>query len=205
MSSGETSEAMERAREAAILLDERGQKVTARAVQALAGVRMAIAARAAKEFNDAEDELDQAVAAVPAVVVSASEMVWNKALAEAAAQVEPEVIGLREQGHTYRTALNELVERNRALELEVRRLEAVQVELVAEWQQLNVAAHECLSDKHAAQRELAELKGEEFDAERLWIATTEELAAKQHERPAVLEYSQDEDYLEEFDKDMSES
>lgn len=194
MSPDEVNEAMERAREACLLLDEQGQKVTARGVQALAGVRMAVAARAAREFNEAEAELE-AGDPVPASVVGVAEMLWVRALKEAEERGEPERIGLRVQVEDAQAQVAEL-------KLQVRKLEAIQTELIEEWQLVNATSTTFVSELHKALREIAELKGEEIDEERLWVATPQELAAKRAELPDVMTYSQEPGYLEQFEKDM---
>ena len=187
MAQEEANEAMDRAREACLLLDEQGRAVTARAVQALAGVRMAVAARAAKSFK--EDELALAAGEpVPTSVIAAAEMLWVKARAEAEELGEPERIGLRAQLAEARAEIE-------ALEVQVRTLEAVQADLVQEWQMVNMLAHSALSQAHQAQRDLARAKGEEVDEEALWVLTDAELAAKRAEVPDVSTYANDEGYL----------
>lgn len=87
--SDETPE--DRAEAAARDLADRGQAVTARAVRETAGVRMAVAADAARAWREASEESSEVeVPEVPADVTARLAAVWADAYRTAVAAVSPE-------------------------------------------------------------------------------------------------------------------
>lgn len=150
----------DRAEEAARDLADRGKVVTARAVREAAGVRMAVAAAAARAWREATtDRTEVEVPEVPADVAGRLSAIWADAYRAAVAEVTPErdrfaaeVEELRAEVEALTTTVTEVeAERDEALQ----RRDTAQTELqdtVEELRQVN----QSLSSREATIIELRE-------------------------------------------------
>lgn len=160
----------DRAETAARDLADRGVAVTARAVRAAAGVRMAVAAEAARAWREAAAAGDQdPVPQVPEDVQSRLAAIWADAYRAAVAAVGPERDRLAEQVRQLRAEVDALTDA--------------------------VAEVESERDEHAARAQQAEQAGQKAAAEREEQAgravAAEELAARAEERTAAVAAERD--------------
>lgn len=106
-------------------LADRGQPVTARAVREAAGVRMTVAAAAARAWREASaDRTDVEVPEVPADVSARLAVIWADAYRAAVAAVTPERDRLAAEAEELRTEVEALTAA--VTEVEAERDEAVQ-------------------------------------------------------------------------------
>lgn len=143
-------------------LEAEGVPVTSRAVRERAGVRMSVAAEAARAWNERQQAVD--VPEVPDVVVTRMEGIWREAVQQARAELSAEREGLRQQAQ----AAHDEVEAYRA---EVHSLEVTRDQQAA---QLREFQEEAARERESEQKLLEELRRRADRAEAKAEAVTDE-------------------------------
>lgn len=167
-------------------LEAEGADVTARAVRERAGVRMSVAAEAAKAWNERQAAAAE-IPDVPATVQNRLDGIWREAVQFARAELSAEREGLRQQVE----AAHEETEAYRA---EVKALEDTRDDLDAELTQLrdqaaiaaDSAREELASIRSRADRAEAKLEAVENERDRL-LAERDSL---RQERDQLLAHSE---------------
>lgn len=171
-----------RAEAAARDLADRGLRVTARAVREAAGVRMAVAAEAARAWTQAQaDEAEVQVPETPADVRSRLDAIWTDAYRAALTAVTPERDRLSAEVEQLRVEVDALTTAVADVETErdehASRLETAEQERVAAIAERDEATTQLAQSTGRAERAEGRAKAAEAERDRL-VAQVEALIAR---------------------------